>query len=947
MGLTRIRADQIADIDYKQAVRVITLSNVTLSLGAPAQVDGVTLNQGDRVLVAGQSTATQNGLYQVDAAGTGSNGTWVRANDANATGEIQAGMIVMVTEGTVWADTSWKLVTNDPIAIGGTALIFAQNTGDSYSTIIANGTSIFANAVSSAITFTAGNNLAITGNATTDTVTFAVSDAPVFTGNLSAGNLSTTGNITGGNINVVGTTAATNKTTGALTVAGGVGVAGDVWAGNSITVDSGAYGNVVTTQFAGVFATASGPNPYSIVQVRSNDGTTGLGMQAYTGLNGLIYSNSGVTFQTGATIRDKDYPTGGTTRATIDSTGLSVTGIANISGNITGNYFIGNGSQLTGLAATYANANVVAYGEAGWAGNIIPAANNVYSLGSPTAQWASVYVSANTLYLGAVPISASNNTLVVGGNTVVTANATGTSTTTGNVSITGNITGSYILGNGSALTGIVAATATTAGTVTDNAQANITSVGTLTSLNSGVISSSGNVTGANILTAGIVSATGNITGSFIIGNGSQLTGLPAGYSNSNLASLGSNVISTTGTITGGNITGANILTGGFISATGNITGGNIVSGGGTGGNITGANVISGNTFTAVTVSTTGNITGSFIIGNGSQLTGLPAGYSNSNLASLGSNVISTTGTITGGNITGANILTGGFISATGNVSGNYILGNGSQLTGIAASYSNANVATFLAAFGSNTVSTTGNITTGNLLTGGLISATGNITTGNLLTGGLISATGNITGGNIVSGAGTGGNITGANVISGNTFNAVTVSASGNITGGNLTIGNIINSNANGIGNIGSSSTYFDTVFAKATSAQYADLAEMYCADIKYPPGTVVEFGGIEEVTQTTSTHSTAVAGIVSTHPSYLMNSTLDCATAVEVALVGRVPCCVVGTIAKGDRLVSSNLPGVATALVVAEYQPGCIVGKALEAYDSAEVGTIEVAVGRT
>jgi hypothetical protein len=136
------------------------------------------------------------------------------------------------------------------------------------------------------------------------------------------------------------------------------------------------------------------------------------------------------------------------------------------------------------------------------------------------------------------------------------------------------------------------------------------------------------------------------------------------------------------------------------------------------------------------------------------------------------------------------------------------------------------------------------------------------------------------------------------------------------------------------------------VFAKATSAQYADLAEMYCADEKYPPGTVVEFGGTEEVTKTTATHSTAVAGIVSTNPSYLMNATMDCETAIEVALVGRVPCFVVGTIRKGDRLVSSNIPGVATAMKANDYQPGCILGKAFEAYDSETVGTIEVAVGR-
>jgi trimeric autotransporter adhesin len=77
-----------------------------------------------------------------------------------------------------------------------------------------------------------------------------------------------------------------------------------------------------------------------------------------------------------------------------------------------------------------------------------------------------------------------------------------------------------------------------------------------------------------------------------------------------------------------------------------------------------------------------------------------------------------------------------------------------------------------------------------------------------------------------------------------------------------------------------------------------------------------------------------------------MNSGLVGQNVIDVALVGRVPCQVVGTIAKGDRLVASSTPGVATRLDTAQYQPGCIIGKALESYDSETVGTIEVAVGR-
>ena len=127
MALTRPRAAQIYDIDYKQATRVVTVSNVTLAGSAPSQVDGVNLSLKDRVLVTGQSDGKENGIYYVTTVGTGSNGTWTRSTDTDVTGELLSGTIVMVTEGTTYADTQWKLTTNDPIVIGTTALTFVQN----------------------------------------------------------------------------------------------------------------------------------------------------------------------------------------------------------------------------------------------------------------------------------------------------------------------------------------------------------------------------------------------------------------------------------------------------------------------------------------------------------------------------------------------------------------------------------------------------------------------------------------------------------------------------------------------------------------------------------------------------------------------------------------------------------------------------------------------------
>ena len=158
-----------------------------------------------------------------------------------------------------------------------------------------------------------------------------------------------------------------------------------------------------------------------------------------------------------------------------------------------------------------------------------------------------------------------------------------------------------------------------------------------------------------------------------------------------------------------------------------------------------------------------------------------------------------------------------------------------------------------------------------------------------------------------------------------------------------TVTAIINAGTSGQGNIGATGATFNTVFAKATTAQYADLAEIYTSDQPYPAGTVVVFGGEAEVTQSYSPNDPRIAGVVSTNPAYLMNHD---AVGVPVALQGRVPCRVLGPISKGDRVVSSHIAGVAQALVPTEYEPGCIIGKALQTIDSAEISVIEVVVGR-
>jgi cytoskeletal protein CcmA (bactofilin family) len=119
---------------------------------------------------------------------------------------------------------------------------------------------------------------------------------------------------------------------------------------------------------------------------------------------------------------------------------IVATGFISVQGNVTGNYIIGNGSQLTGLPAGYANSNVVAYANSGWAGNIIPSTANTYTLGNATNTWQEVYVGPTSLYIGGNALSAVNGVLAFNGANIVTTTAS-----TGNISVTGNVTAGNVL----------------------------------------------------------------------------------------------------------------------------------------------------------------------------------------------------------------------------------------------------------------------------------------------------------------------------------------------------------------------------------------------------------------------------------------------------------------------------------------------------------------------
>jgi hypothetical protein len=318
MALTKPRAYQIFDLDYKQSVRVLTATNITLSGGAPNSVDGINLSQNDRILVKDQDTASQNGLYIVDIVGTGSNGTWIRSVDGNETGEIQAGMIVMVTEGTVYKDTQWKLITNDPIVIGVTALTFELNTS----------TNAINNGNSNVTIGELGGNVTVSVGGTANVATFT-------TTGMTANNIATEGNVVVGNNLVVN---------GNLT-----------------------YINVTDLNVEDpIIGLGRGPNNAPLTTDDNKDRGTQLWyyttaeQSAFVGWDdsaGKLIAAANVTISN-EIVTVNSYGTlvvGTLEGTTVSATGnvsagnVFTAGFFSATGNITGNYIFGNGSQLTGM----------------------------------------------------------------------------------------------------------------------------------------------------------------------------------------------------------------------------------------------------------------------------------------------------------------------------------------------------------------------------------------------------------------------------------------------------------------------------------------------------------------------------------------------------------------------------------------------------------------------
>jgi len=759
--------------------------------------------------------------------------------------------------------------------------------------------------------FFTGNGSQLSGIAQLTTTIFNSNSAvniPTINGNILS-NVNNVNIVTVSSSGLAVTGAISGSTTASITgniVAGNVNAGNIISAAGNITTVSGnvSAGNALITGLISAAGNITGGNIIGTSAVSTGGNVTGLNIKT----NGFVSAAGdifGANFNLSANL---NVPLDASVTGNVIAGNVLSSGIMSATGNILAPYFIGNGAALTGIDATsiqFGNSNVRVVSSAG---NVAVTVNGVANIAvfSPLgATIAGTTNAANLSATGTVTFSGTTQNIDIG-----TSQTTGT-TTVGGTAQTGTIligqsTGSQTvgIGNGVAssgstksvhigvggaagsttLIGIGPVTATTAaGTATFNTATKVVVANT----GGSALSVGGNITGGNFRTLGQVSATGFVIGSTLYAYSEVYS--VGNVTGSNLISTGTS--STTGASTAGsysaagNITGGNVRTGGLISATGNVTGGNIQ--------------------TAGLITATGNITSA--------------------------------GNVIAGNLVTANLLQAATLSATGNVVAGNLNAAGLSLT--------SNVISSL--------NVTGNVTGGNINSADLISAVGNIIGGNVLgganvnatthTGTTVSVTGLITGGNVTATNLTGTLATAAqtNVTSLGTLTALAVSGAITVNSGNAVTA-IVNGGTNGVGNIGTSTTGFNTVFAKATTAEYADLAELYAADAEYAPGTVLDFGGANEVTLSIGINSVRVAGVVSTNPAHLMNSTLQSAHTAALALTGRVPTSVIGVVRKGDMMVTAG-GGVAQAC--AEPRMGSVIGKAAQDHPGGS-GMIEIVVGR-
>lgn len=507
----------------------------------------------------------------------------------------------------------------------------------------------------------------------------------------------------------------------------------------------------------------------------------------------------------------------------------------------------------------------------------------------------------------------------------VTGNAnTGNLVTTTLVATTGNIT---TINSGLMQNSTSNITVASAGNVSTFIGGNATAQFVVTSTGANII---GNANVGNLSTATAIITTGNITtiNSGLMQNGSANITIA---SNGNV-SIYANANTTAALV----IANSGINVPGYANIGGNANVGNL----GTAQVFASANIT-----TPQFISNVASGTAPLVVTSPTRVANL--NVDQSNIANYANVVTQTTGTFyptmvntntTANHQLGSNANLS-FAVSTGTLSATLFSGNGSSLTAIAGAnvtgiVPNANVATY----GAVTTQSSGiyyPIFVNASTTGNYAHASNATISANLANGAIIATTFS---GALNGAATTAGTVTTnaqPNITSVSTsFTSLTFANAQTISGNNM----ILTTGANTL--LGTITGNWSLSAGSKLQATYADLAEYYEADNEYEPGTVLEFGGDKEVTLAQAM-TPRVAGVVSTNPAYVMNSTCKGEHIVAIALQGRVPCKVRGTIRKGDLLIS-DVGGFARPSTIPLM--GTVIGKSLENFEGE--GVIEVAVGR-
>jgi hypothetical protein len=574
-------------------------------------------------------------------------------------------------------------------------------------------------------------------------------------------------------------------------------------------------------------------------------------------------------------------------------------------------------SNTTPSTDTNSGALIVA-GGAGINGNI-NAGGNVNVNGSINTS-GSLYSNGYIVLTSNTPgIILNSNINVFNNNVVFTAPTQSISPGTGVVVL--SYGGLGVAGNINAGGNVVAAglVGSVYGTIQTAAQPNITSVGTLPTLTVGTLNftSLGGTSGTfTTLSAGSLSGLVSLTVNGNVG-ATNFNGNTFGMSYGNIMTNAQPFITSLGTLTGlssnGNVTMTNtgVFVGNifgvtmtnaqpFITSLGTLTALSVT------GNVSTGNV-SGTKGTFTNIS--GTLTGS-VVGNASTATKLAATKNINGVAFDGSADITVTTSSGDGNLS----VSGTAVTLPATGPGAITVGSSTSIP-VVTTDAYGRVTTLTSASISTTLNLSANTGTGSasLSTQVLrIVGTPDITT---------SASGNV-------------------ITITNNANLATVTARGAstttaLTLGNITVGNILPT-GNTIQNIGNTTAWFGTFYGISTQAKYADLAEKYLTDVEYPVGTVVAVGGNAEVTA--SSWGDLAIGVVSDNPAYMMNSALEGGT--FIALKGRVPVKVIGTVRKGQRLVAGD-NGCAVAAVP---HANDVFGVALESSDDVGVKLIEAVI---